>query len=73
MQLKVTILTFDKKTILNIFKDFFSDLAKSLLIRLLHAPNEYNLESIFQNYSKSIIVKPFPLCDICEEKVFKII
>ena len=35
-------LTFDKKTIAKIFKDFFSNLAESLLIKLPIAPNKYN-------------------------------
>ena len=66
-------LTFDKKTIANIFKDFFSHLAESLLIKLSNAPNKYNIESVFQYYSKFIIEKPFHLSIISQEKVSKII
>ena len=40
-------LTIDKKTTANIFKDFFSNLAESLLIKLPNAPHKYNLESVF--------------------------
>ena len=40
-------LTVDKKTIEKPSKEFFSNLAKSLLIKLSHAPNKYNLESVF--------------------------
>ena len=65
-------LTFDKKTIAKIFKDFFSNLAESLLIKLPNAPNKYNIESVFQYYSKFIIEKPFHLGHTFEEQVFKI-
>ena len=40
-------LTFYKKTITKIFKDFFSNLAESLLIKLPSAPNKYTIESVF--------------------------
>ena len=64
-------LKFDEKTIANIFKDF-SNLAKSLLIKLPNAPNKYNLESVFQ-YLKFIIEKPeFHLSDTSEEEILKI-
>ena len=53
-------------------KDFFSNLTKSLLIKLPNAPNEYTLESVFQYYSKFIIEKPFYMCDTSEEELFKI-
>ena len=66
-------LTFDKKTIAKIFKDFFSNLAESLLIKLPNAPNKYNIESVFQYYSKFIIEKPFHLSITSQEEVFKII
>ena len=64
-------LTFDKRTIAKIFKDFFSNLAESLLIKLPNAPNKYNIESVFQYYSKFIIEKPFHLSITSEEEVFK--
>ena len=59
-------LTFDKITIVKIFKDFFSNLAESLLIKLPNAPNRYDIESVFQYYSKFIIEKPFHLSDTSE-------
>ena len=40
-------LTVNKKTIANIFKDFFSNLAESVWIKLPNAPHKYNLESVF--------------------------
>ena len=65
-------LTFDKKSIATIFKDLFSNLTESFIIKLPNAPNMYNLESVFQYYSKFIIEKPFHLSDASEEEVFKI-
>ena len=64
-------LSFNEKVIAKIFKDFFSNLAESLLIKLPNAPNKYNIESVFQYYSKFIIEKPFHLSDTSEEEVFK--
>ena len=67
MQLKV-------KTIAKIFKDFCSNLHESLLTKLpYNAPKKYNLESVFQYYSKLIIEKPFYLSDASEEEIFKTI
>ena len=60
-----------KKTIANIFKDFLPNLADSLLIKLPNAPNKYNLQSVFQYYSKYIIEKPFHLSGTSEEEVLK--
>ena len=51
--------TFDKLAVAKIFKVIFSNLAESLLIKLPNAPNKYNIESVFQYYSKFIIEKPF--------------
>ena len=66
-------LTFDKKTIAKIFKDFSSNLAESLLIKLPNASKKYNIESVFQYYSKCIIEKPFHLSITSQEEIFKII
>ena len=66
-------LTFDKRTIAKMFKDFFSNLAESLLIKLPNAPNKYEIESVFQCYSKFMIEKPFHVSITSEEKVFKTI
>ena len=66
-------LTFDKKDIAKVFKDFFSNLAESLLIKLPNAPNKYNIESLFQYYSKFVIEKPFHLSITSQAEVFKII
>ena len=47
-------LTFDKKTIAKIFKDFFSNLAESLLIKLPNAPNKYNIYSIINSRALTV-------------------
>ena len=44
----------------------------SLNQTILNTPNKYNIESVFQCYSKFIIEKPFHLSDTSEEEVFKI-
>ena len=44
--------TYDKKTMSNIFKYFFSNLPKSFLDKLPGPSNKYNLESLFLYYSK---------------------
>ena len=54
-------LTFDKKAVAKTFEDFFSNLAGSLAVKVPNAPNKYNLESVFQYYSTSIIEKPLHL------------
>ena len=59
-------LTFDKKTIAKIVKDFFSNLAESLLIKLPNAPKKYNFESVFQYYLQLITEKPFCTSDTSE-------
>ena len=52
----INTLTFDKKTIAKIFKDFFSNLAESLLIKLPNSPNKltYNL---FFNSARNLSLK----------------
>ena len=54
-------------------KDFFSNSAESLLIKLPNALNKYNIESVSQYYSKFIIEKTFHLSITSQEEVFKII
>ena len=41
-------LTYDTNTISKIFKNFFSKLAKSLLIKLSSLPDKYNLQSVIR-------------------------
>ena len=68
-------LTFDKKkTIAKHFKDFFSNLTESFLIKLPNATNKYNIKSAFQYYSKKFITKkPFHMGDTSKMEVFEII
>ena len=67
----INALTVDKKIIPKIFKDF-SNLAESLLTTLPNPPNNHNIESVFEYYSKFIIGKPFQQSNTAEEEVFKI-
>ena len=69
-------LTYDIKTISKVFKDFFSNLVESFLIKLPHPSNKYNLESVFLHYSNFAFPKVLHLkyfSSTSEEKVFKIL
>ena len=63
-------LTYDIKTMSKVFKDFFSNLAKSFLDKLPDPSNKYNLESIFLYYSNFTILELFHIKSTSEEKVF---
>ena len=65
-------LTYDIKTMSKVFKDFFSNLAKSFLDKLPDPSNKYNLESVFLYYSNFAIPELFHIKSTWEEKVFKI-
>ena len=65
-------LTYDIKTMSKVFKDFFSNLAKSFLDKLPDPSNKYNLESVFLYYSNFAIPESFHIKITSEEKVFKI-
>ena len=59
-----------------VFKDFFSNLAESFLVKLPHPSNKYNLESVFLYYFNFALPEVFHLKyfrSISEEKVFKIV
>ena len=49
--------TFDKKVYQKSPRIYFSGSVKSLLTKLLNAPNKYNLESVLQYHLKFIIAK----------------
>ena len=66
-------LTYDTRSIFNIFKNFFSNLAKSLLIKPPSCPDKYNLQSVIRYYSSFMISDGFCLSNTSEEKVLKII
>ena len=55
-----------------VFKDFFSNLAKSFLDKLPDPSNKYNLESVFLYYSNFAIPESFHIKSTSEEKVLKI-
>ena len=65
-------LTYDTRSISNIFKDFFSNLAKSLLIKLPNPPDKYNLQPVIRYYSSFTISDDFCLSNTSAEKVLKI-
>ena len=66
-------LTYDTCSISTVFKNFFSSLAESLLIKLPNPPDKYNLESVINYYSSSTIIDDFYLNKTSENKVLKII
>ena len=65
-------LKYNIKTMSNVFKDFFSNLAESFLAKLPDPSNKYNLEYIFLNHSNFAIPEVFHIKSTSEEKVFKI-
>ena len=65
-------LTYDTPSISKIFKNFFSNLAKSLLIKLPSPPDKYSLQSVIRYYSSFMISDDFCLSHTSEEKVLKI-
>ena len=65
-------LTYDTRSISKIFKNFFSNLAKSLLIKIPNPPEKYNLQSVIRYYSSFTISDDFGLSNASEEKALKI-
>ena len=64
-------LTYDIKTMSKVFKDFFSNLAKSFLDKLPGPSNKYNLESVFLYYLTFVIHELFHVNSTSEEKNLK--
>ena len=62
-------LTYDIKTMSKVFKDFFSNLAKSFLDKLPDPSNKYNLESVFFYYSDFAIPELFHIKSTSEENI----
>ena len=54
-------LTYDAHSISTVFKNFFSSLAESFLIKLPNPLDEYNLESVINYYSSFAIADNFCL------------
>ena len=52
-------LTYDIKTMPEVFKDFFSNLAESILAKIPDPSNKYNLKSVFLYYSNFTIPEMF--------------
>ena len=65
-------LTYDIRTMSKVFKDFFSNLARSFIDKLPDPSNKYNLESVFLYYSNFAIPELFGIKSTSQEKVFKI-
>ena len=65
-------LTYDTHSISKSLKNFFSNLVKSLLIKLPNPPDKYNLQSVIRYYSSFTISDDFCLSNTSEEKVLKI-
>ena len=65
-------LTYDTRSISKIFKHFFSNFAKSLLIKLPNPPDKYNLQSVIRFYSSFANSDDFCLRNNFEEKLLKI-
>ena len=65
-------LKYNIKTMSNVFKDFFSNLAESFLAKLPDPSNKYNLEYIFLDHSNFAIPEVFHIKSTSEEKVFRI-
>ena len=65
-------LTHDTCPISKIFKNFFSNLAESLLTKLPKPPDMYNLKSVIQYYSSFAITADFRLVGTTEKQILKI-
>ena len=65
-------LTYDTRSVSKTIKNFFSSLAKSLLIKLPNPPDKYNLQSVIRCYSSFMISDDFCLSHTSEGKVLKV-
>ena len=70
--LKYLVMPNDTRSISTVFKNFFSNLAESL-IELPNPPDKYNLESVINYYSSFTIAVDFCLNKTSEKTVLKII
>ena len=59
-------LTYDTRSIPKIFKNLFSNLAKSLLIKLPNPPDKYNSQSMIKYYSSFTVSDDFCLSNTSE-------
>ena len=65
-------LTYNTRSISEILKNLFSNLVKSLLIKLPNPPDKYDLQSVLRYYPSFTISDYFSLSNTSEEKVLKI-
>ena len=66
-------LTYGTRSISTVFKNFFENLAKTLLTKLPSSTEKYNLESFITCYSIFTIADDFCLNNTSEDKILKII
>ena len=64
-------LTYDIRTMSKVFKDFFSNLARSFIDKLPDPSNKYNLESVFLYYSNFAIPELFGIKVLHKKKFLK--
>ena len=64
-------LTLGTCSISKTFKNFFSDLAESLFIKLLKPPDKYNVKSVIQYYSSFAITADFCHVRLIEKECFR--
>ena len=65
-------LTHDTRSISKIFKNFFSNLAESLPVKLPKLPDKCNFKSVIQYYTSFVIATDFCLVGTTEKQVLKI-
>ena len=66
---EIDTLTYDTRSISKMFRNFFPNLAKSVLIKLPNAPDKYNVQSIIRYYSTFTISDSLCLCNTFEESL----
>ena len=64
---------FDPVETSNIFKTFFSDIAKNLLSKLPIAPNRFNKNSVLEYYKNLQVTKNFQFSQITDATIFEIL
>ena len=69
--IKSKLLSYDMKTMLNFFKNHFSNLAESFLAKLPDASNKYNLQFLFIYYSNLVILRCFILKVLLKKNILK--
>ena len=68
-------MSFDEKTNNNSFKTFYTNLAVNLVNKLLHAPNKFDLDSIFVYYKRFLNTEneKFTFLPTSEDEILKLL